>query len=106
MAYQQQGQGYGQANPNPFGSQQGHGSIPPPSQPSVGYAYGSTESEEFREQYASEEDARRGELHSVRFVGSHRLLRFPRVPSDVLPMHAPNRHRLEVVVCELSVQAR
>ncbi|POY70727.1 hypothetical protein BMF94_6137 [Rhodotorula taiwanensis] len=69
MAYQQQGQGYGQANPNPFGSQQGHGSIPPPSQPSVGYAYGSTESEEFREQYASEEDARRGDDSQEGFYG-------------------------------------
>lgn len=66
MAYQpQQGppQGYGrdQQASNPFGSQQGHGSIPPPSQPAGSYPYGSSESEEFREPYASEEDARRGE---------------------------------------------
>ncbi|GAA5979391.1 hypothetical protein JCM10908_002906 [Rhodotorula pacifica] len=74
MAYQpQQGappQGYGRdQQANPFGSQQGHGSIPPPSQPAGGYPYGSTESEEYRENYASEEDARRGDSQDGFYSG-------------------------------------
>ncbi|GAA5865846.1 hypothetical protein JCM3774_003116 [Rhodotorula dairenensis] len=70
MASQQgQPQGYGRDQSNPFGSQQGHGAIPPPSHPAGNYPYGSTESEEFRETYASEEDARRGDSQEGFYSG-------------------------------------
>ncbi|GAA5831103.1 hypothetical protein JCM11251_005144 [Rhodosporidiobolus azoricus] len=77
MAYQQQPQpnyGHpGQQQPNPFGSQHGHHAGQPlPGQGySQGHSYESGESDEYQQQYASEEDARRGDGSQEGFYGGY-----------------------------------
>lgn len=65
MAYQQQGNSFGRDPANPFGSNHGHAHLAQTHEGAPGYsqgggAYESGDSDEYREQYTSEEDARRG----------------------------------------------
>ncbi|BGO97177.1 1,3-beta-glucan synthase component GSC2 [Rhodotorula toruloides] len=76
MAYHQQGNSFGRDPSNPFGSNHGHAHLAQTHDGAPGYsqgagAYESGDSDEYREQYTSEEDARRGDGSQEGYYGGY-----------------------------------